>query len=218
LFRKAFEKKLTRCTEIQPRKHRGVEMQKRVRGTVFVSILALLVSFNLVSASGLKTDALEQKIYEISSLQAKIIDKIDQAFEMRALLKQQMADLQGEIRSEQIRSGIISQQEALQNLRIRYNLSLIQVLQAYAKRLNERIAYFQKGNEHLRFLAHQIKDDIALINTVQDMEIDNLNGHINRVLDEFIPETKKQIFNVAGIQIAPIESVWDETRIKFRLN
>jgi hypothetical protein len=193
-------------------------MQKRVYGAVFFSILALLVSFNLVSASGLKTEALEQKIYEISSLRAKIIDKIDQAVEMRTRLEHELAGLQGEIRSEQIRTGIISQQEALQNLRIRYNLSLIQVLQAYIKRLNERIAYFQRGNEHLRFLADQIKDDIALINTLKDMEIDNLNGCINRVLDELIPETEKQIFNVTGIRMLPIERVWDETSIKFRLN
>ena len=193
-------------------------MQKRVRGTIFLSILALLIPFNLVSARGLKTEALEQKIYEISSLRAKIIDKIDQAVEMRTRLKHQLVGLQGEIRSEQIRTGIISQQEALQNLRIRYNLSLVQVLQAYVKRLNERIAYFQKGNEHLRFLAHQIKDDIALINTLQDMEIDNLNGRINRVLDEFIPETQKQIFSVTDIRMLPIERVWDETSIKFRLN
>jgi hypothetical protein len=137
---------------------------------------------------------------------------------MRTRLEHQLVGLQGEIRSEQIRTGIISQQEALQNLRIRYNLSLIQVLQSYIERLNERIAYFQKGNEHLRFLAHQIKDDIALINTLQDMEIDNLNGRINRVLDEFIPETQKQIFSVTDIRMLPIERVWNETSIKFRLN
>jgi len=193
-------------------------MQKRVCGTIFLSILVLLVSFNPVSASGLKTESLEQKIYEISSLRAKIIDKIDQAVEMRTRLEHELAGLQSEIRSEQIRNGIFSQLEALQNLRIRYNLNLIRVLQAYVKRLNERIAYFQKGNEHLRFLVDQIKDDIALINTLKDMEIDNLNGSINRVLDELISETEKQIFNVTGIRMLPIERVWADVSIKFRLN
>ena len=193
-------------------------MQKKVRGTVFFSILTLLVSFNPLSAGGLKTAALDQKIYEISSLRAKIIDKIDQAVEVRTRLEHELVGLQSEIRSEQIRSGIFSQLEALQNLRIRYNLSLIQVLQAYVKRLNERIAYFQKANEHLRFLVDQIKDDIALINTLKDMEIDNLNGSIDRVLDELIPETEKQIFNVSGIRMLPIEGVWAATGIKFRLN
>ena len=193
-------------------------MKKRVLATVLLSILTLLISFSPLTAGGLKTAALEEKIYEISSLRAKIIDKIDQAVEMRTHLERQLADLRDEIRSEQIRNGIYSHQEALQNLRIRYNLSLIQVLQSYIERLNERIAYFQKGNEHLRFLAHQIKDDIALINTLQDMEIDNLNGRINRVLDEFIPETQKQIFSVTDIRMLPIERVWNETSIKSRLN
>jgi prefoldin subunit 5 len=193
-------------------------MQQRVPGTVFLSILALLISFNLVSARGLKTETLEQKIYEISSLRAKIIDKIDQAVEMRTRLEHQLAGLQDEIRSEQTRTGIYSHQEALQNLRIRYNLSLIQVLQAYVRRLNERIAYFQNGNEHLRFLAHQIKDDMAIINTLKDMEINHLIDRINRVLDEFIPETKKQIFNLADIRMLPIERVWDELSIAPQFN
>ena len=193
-------------------------MLKRVSGMVIMSILALLLSFNLVSAGGPKAEALEQKIYEISSLRAKIIDKIDQAVEMRARLEYQLADLQDEIRSEQTRAEIYTHPEALQNLRIRYNLSLIQILRAYVNRLNERIAYFQNGNEHLRFFAHQIKDDIAIINTLKDMQIDNLIGRINRVLDEFIPETKKKIFNVSSVRMLPIERVWDETTMEFQLN
>jgi hypothetical protein len=171
-----------------------------------------------LTAGGLKTAALEEKIYEISSLRAKIIDKIDQAVEMRTHLERQLADLRDEIRSEQIRNGIYSHQEALQNLRIRYNLSLIQALQAYVVRLNEGIAYFQYGNEHLKFLAHQIKDDIAIINTLKDMEIDNLTDRINRVLNEFIPETKKPIFNVTDVRMLPVEQVWDELSIAPPLN
>jgi hypothetical protein len=193
-------------------------MEKRLPGTCILSILVLLILFNLASAGGLKTEALEQKVYEISSLRVKIIDKIDQAVEMRTRLEHHLAELRDEIRSEQIRTGIYSHQEAMQNLRIRYNLSLIQVLQAYVRRLNERIAYFQTGNDRLKFLVHQIKDDIAIINTLKDMEIDNLIDRINRVLDEFIPETKKQIFNVADIRILSIERVWDQISIEIRLN
>ena len=193
-------------------------MEKCLPGTCILSILVLLILFNLASAGGLKTEALEQKVYEISSLRVKIIDKIDQAVEMRTRLEHHLAELRDEIRSEQIRTGIYSHQEAMQNLRIRYNLSLIQVLQAYVRRLNERIAYFQTGNDRLKFLVHQIKDDIAIINTLKDMEIDNLIDRINRVLDEFIPETKKQIFNVADIRILSIERVWDQISIETRLN
>ena len=185
-------------------------MKKRISGTVILSILALLISFNPVLARGLKTKALQEKIYEISSLRAKIIDKIDQAVEMRAGLECQLSVLRDEIRSEQTRSGVYSYPEALQNLRIRYNLSLIQVLRAYILRLNERIAYFQNGDEHLKFLAQEIKDDIAIIDTLKDMKIESLTDRINRVLDEFIPETKKPVFDVTDIRMIPVENLWGE--------
>ena len=185
-------------------------MKKRVPGSVILSILVLLIFFNPLSAESLKTETLEKKIYEISSLRAKIVDKIDQAVEMRIRLERHLAELRDEIRSEQNRLGIYSHPEALQNLRIRYNLNLIQVLQAYELRLNERIVYFQNGNEHLKFFAQQIKDDIAIISTLKDMEIDNLIDRINRVLDELVPETKKPVFNVSDIRMLPIECIWDE--------
>jgi hypothetical protein len=185
-------------------------MKKRVPGSVILSILVLLISFNPLSAESLKTETLEKKIYEISSLRAKIVDKIDQAIEMRIRLERHLTELRDEIRSEQNRLGIYSHPEALQNLRIRYNLNLIQVLQAYELRLNERIVYFQNGNDHLKFFAQQIKDDIAIISTLKDMEIDNLIDRINRVLDELVPETKKPVFNVSDIRMLPIECIWDE--------
>ena len=185
-------------------------MKKRVPGSVILSILVLLIFFNPLSAESLKTETLEKKIYEISSLRAKIVDKIDQAVEMRIRLERHLAELRDEIRFEQNRLGIYSHPEALQNLRIRYNLNLIQVLQAYELRLNERIDYFKNGNEHLKFFAQQIKDDIAIISTLKDMEIDNLIDRINRVLDELVPETKKPVFNVSDIRMLPIECIWDE--------
>jgi len=193
-------------------------MKKRVPGSVILSILALLISFDPLSAGSSKTEVLEKKIYEISSLRAKIVDKIDQAVEMQTRLERHLAELRDEIRSEQNRCGIYSHPEAQQHLRIRYNLSLIQVLQAYVLRLNERIVYFQNGNEHLKFFVEQIKDDIAIISTLKDMEIDNLTNRINRVLDELIPETKKPVFNVSDIRMVPIERIWDETTIEFQLN
>ena len=185
-------------------------MKKRVPGSVILSILALLISFNPLFAESPKTEALEKKIDEISSLRARIVDKIDQAIEMRSRLEHHLTELRDEIRSEQDRCEIYSHPEALQNLRIRYNLDLIQLLQAYVQQLNERIIYFQNGNEHLKFFTQQIKDDIAIISTLKDMEIDNLTERINRVLDEFIPETKKPVFNVSDIQVLPVECIWDE--------
>jgi len=191
-------------------------MKKRITIAGIATILILLTCMHGVSARDSKTQELEQKIYEISSLRAKIDDKIDQALEMQTRLEHQLADLREEIQSEQIRSGIYSQQEAMQNLRIRYDLSLIQVLQAYIELLNERIVYFQNGNEYLKFLLYQIKDDMAIIHTLKDMEIDQLTGRINRVLDEFIPRIQQPVFNAADVRPLSVEAVWDRFSISAR--
>jgi len=193
-------------------------MKKRITVAGMVSILMLLICTHSVSAGDSKTRELEQKIYEISSLQAKIDDKIDQAVEMQTRLEQQLADLREEVQSEQIRSGIYSHQEAMQNMRISNDLSLIQVLQAYIEILNERVVYFQNGNEYLKFLLYQIKDDMAIIHTLRDMEIDQLMDRIKRASDEFIPQTQKPVFNVADVRALAVEAVWDRVSISSRLN
>ena len=173
-----------------------------------------MILSNPSHAERIKKSALEQKIFEISALKARVIDKIDQAIEMRTSLQQQLNELHDEIRTEQIRSSIDSRQEALQNLRIRCNLYLIQQLKAYLNRLDGRISYFKTGKAQLKFFIRQIKDDIAIIHTLKDMEIERLLARIDRVLDEFSPETKKQIFNAADIRLTPIERIWDEISIE----
>jgi hypothetical protein len=170
----------------------------------------LLLSFSPASGGSLKTGLLEQKIYEISAVRAKMMDKIDQAVEIRTRLEQRFAELRDEIRAEQTRFEIHSHQQSLQNLRIRYNLSLIRVIMAYTNRLNERINFFQTANERLRFMVDQINDDIAIINTLEDMEIEKLITRIDRLLNEFIPQTKKHVFDATEILPVPIERIWNE--------
>ena len=176
------------------------------------SILAamLLLYLSPAGAASLKTVSLEQKIYEISALRAKMMDKIDQAIEIRIRLEQHFAELRNEIQVEQTRFKFDSPQQAMQNLRIRYNLSLIRAIRTYTNRLNQRIDFFQTANERLRFMIDQIYDDIAIINTLEDMEIDNLTTRIDRLLNEFIPEAEKHVFDAAEVLPVPIERIWDE--------
>lgn len=189
-------------------------MIKRFNKSCILTGIVLIILSNPSHAERIKNSALEQKIFEISALKARVIDKIDQAIEMRTVLQQQLNELHDEIRTEQIRCSIDSRQEALQNLRIRCNLYLIQQLKAYLNQLDGRISYFQTGKAQLKFFIRQIKDDIAIIHTLKDMEIKKLLARIDRVLNEFRPETKKQIFNAADIRLTPIERIWDEISMK----
>jgi hypothetical protein len=186
-------------------------MAKRIFGNCILALLVLSILSSLTAASSRKTAALEQKVIEISTLRAKIIDKIDQGIEMRIFLQKRLNELRDEIEVEQQNLfGINGYEAPLENLRINYNLNLIQHLRAYIEQLDERIAYFQAGNERLKFYLRLIKDDIAIINTLKDLEIENLIGRIDTVLDEFIPETKKKIFDALDIRLMPAEQVWNE--------
>ena len=185
-------------------------MEKRDIGRILLAAVMLLLSFFPATGGSLKTGLLEQKIYEISAVRAKMMDKIDQAVEIRTRLEQRFSELRDEIRAEQTRFDIQSHQQALKNLRIRYNLSLIRFIMAYTNRLNERIDFFQTANERLRFMVHQINDDIAIINTLEDIEIEKLITRIDRLLNEFLPQTKKHVFDAAEILPVPIEHIWNE--------
>jgi hypothetical protein len=189
-------------------------MEKQIFGCCILTLLVLTILINPAAANSRKTGALEQKIIEISALRLKIFDKIDRGIEMRIFLQKRLNELQNEIKVEEDRFSFNGSQAPLENLRIYYNLNLIQHLQAYIDRLDERIAYFQTGNERLKFYLRQIKDDIAIINTLKDMEIENLIDRVDSVLDEYIPETKKKIFDTFDIRLRPIDQVWSEISTK----
>ncbi|MGD8991419.1 MAG: hypothetical protein PVI00_08200 [Desulfobacterales bacterium] len=177
-------------------------------------IVILLIAHTAMAADGLKTRILKGKINDISMLRVQIMDKIDQAVEMRDYLEQQLEELGVEIRSEQVSAKIDSHQAALQNLRIRYNLSLMQTFQAYIQLLNERIHHFQTGNARLKFLIDQIHDDLDIIDILKDMQIENLIDRVDLVLKEFNLEMQKPIINAARIHLLPTEYVWENICLK----
>ena len=185
-------------------------MVRRIFGNCIIALLVLSILNSPAAASSRKTAALEQKVIEISAVRVKIIDKIDQGIEMRIFLQKRLNELRDEIKVEQNLFGINGTEAPLENLRINYNLNLIQHLRAYIDQLDERIAYFQSGNERLKFYLRQIKDDMAIINTLKDLEIENLIGQIDTILDEFIPETQKKIFDASDIRLMPTEQAWSE--------
>jgi len=191
-------------------------MLERMSASSIVMVLVLSILGSPAAADSRKTAVLKQKMIAISALRVKIIDKIDQGIEMRSLLEERLKELRDEIEIEQNRSGIneYELQTPLENWRIIYNLNLIQHLRAYIDRLDERIDYFQTGNERLKYYLHQIEDDIAIINTLQDMEVENLISRIDTVLDEFIPETGKKIFDAFEIRLMPAEQIWKEMTAK----
>ena len=161
-------------------------------------------------ASEHKTTELNRKMAEISSLQQSLLNKISLALQKQELLKQKVDELEKEIKQEKEQLQIESYLKAIQDPRIEFNLKLIQLLFGYMTGLTDKISYFQNGYQTLDFFRQQAQDDLLMIKTLNDMEIDKLIAQINSVLDEFIPELGKPIFDTNDITVKGTEKIWNE--------
>lgn len=178
------------------------------------SSLAAMMIYLLICgpnyASEHKTTELNRKVTEISSLQQSLSQKISLAMKKQEQLKQKMDELAKEIKQEKEQLQIESYLKAIRNPRIEFNLKLIQLLFGYITGLTEKISYFQNGYQTLDFFQQQAQDDLLMIKTLNDMEIDKLIAQINSVLDEFIPELGKPIFDTGDIPSKDTEKIWNE--------
>ncbi len=172
--------------------------------------LILFLCVLSAGAGGDKTSGLNAKMAEISSLQQVLTEKISLAQDKRRLLKQKITTLREEIVDEKERRQINSYRQALDVPRIEFNLQLIQLLQGYVARLDERIRYFQTANETLSFYSQQIKDDLLLIKTLNDLEVDKLIASINSAFDEYVPQSRKPFFDVNDIPMQDMEGIWNK--------
>lgn len=125
-------------------------------------------------------------------------------------LNQKVGELEQEIKFEKEQLQIKSYLKAIRNPRIEFDLKLIQLLIGYIYGIKEKISSFQNGYQTLIFFQQQVQDDLRMIKTVNDMEIDKLITQINSVLDEFFPELSKPVFDAQNIPLKDTEKIWNE--------
>ena len=183
-------------------------ISRKIGGYVFLMLLAIGAADT--DASSAKTQELNHKISEISALQHTLQEMIATATATRDRLQEHVNELKGEIDQQRNKENIVSYRAAIRSSRINYNIKLIRRLTGYTDQLNRRITYFQSGNEMLVFLNQQIRDDLRLIRTLNDMQIDKLIYRINEVLAEYVPETKKHIISLEEISWRSGEMIWNE--------
>jgi hypothetical protein len=163
-----------------------------------------------VNATGNKSTQLKLKMTEITSLQERLTGKINLAMEKKGQLEQKTQELKDEIKDQKEQYNIETYQNAILRPRIDYNLKLIQLLMGYITRLNDKIVYFKNGHDMLSFFFQRAQDDLLMIKTLNDLEIDKLIAQINEVLDEYIPETSKPMFDVNDVPLKDTEQIWNE--------
>lgn len=180
------------------------------KNIAYMMVACLIWLYWTLDAKAIKTTELNQKMSEISALQHKLTGKIALAAEKRNYMEQKVIELQNEIKSRAGQFKNQSYQMAIQNPRIEYNLKLIQLVLGYISRLNERIDYFQNGQETLTFFFQEAEDDLMMIKTLNDLETDKLISQINEILDEYIPESDKPMFDVNDVPLGNTEKIWNE--------
>jgi len=177
------------------------------------SLAALMIYLLLCGpnyASEQKTTELNRKMTEISSLQQGLSKKIALLMQKQEQLRQKVDELEKEIKLEKAQLQTESYLKAIRNPRIEFNLKLIQLLFGYITGLTDKISHFQNGYETLDFFQQQAQDDLLMIKTLNDMEIDELIAQINSVLEEFIPELDKPVFDTNDIPSKDTEKIWNE--------
>ena len=196
-----------------------VQKERKLRGNCYEEAskrqlccrsLTFFLLGGTVSATGYKTTELNRKMTEISSLQHSLSAQIALAMEKKAQLEQKTEALKKEIRQEKEQLQIESYHKAVLIPRIDYNLKLIQLLLGYVGSLKEKIEYFQNGQDTLGFYSQQAQDDLLMIKTLNDLEVDKLISQINSALDEYTSEAGKPLFDVDGVPLKDTVQIWDD--------
>jgi hypothetical protein len=147
---------------------------------------------------------------EISSLCSKLMERRTQAVGLYEKLKRHMETLEIEIENEKKRSQIISYQTAISNLRVDYDIRLIQKIRAYITGLKEKIQYLEVGSEELEFLYQQADDDLKICKTLNDMKIERLMAQVDKIFHKYECEAAKLVLDENAIVPVPAEQIWNE--------
>ena len=184
-------------------------MKKSLLGYAVVTIVSLGVcSFAFGAVNVTKLDLLQQRINEIQALQTRMDDMRSQAVALQSTLQGKADTYSKEIRKEQADRDLKNYQQAIKVYRVRYNLKLVQQINAYLAAVSKRIAFFQEGRERVDFLYQQAQDDLKMVQTLSDMEIAGFIDRMDQVLAKYEKAVNSSLFDIEKIQQPELEALW----------
>ncbi len=179
--------------------------------TLFFAI-ACLLAFSTPAAlasESSKPDELQRKIADIALLKQQLADRKAHAAAIQATLLKQQDDLVAEVRLLQKSFGFKSYQQAKKFDRARHNIGLLQTIIAYNRLFAEKIKIYQTGHDKLNYLQQLAEDDIKMIRTMNDFEIDALTTQISLVINRYLREAHVIQIDQKHMELVPPEKVWD---------
>jgi len=155
-----------------------------------------------------KMDLLQQKIIAVQVLLERIDDIHKQALALQGTLQDRAAAYTREIRKEKTSRDLKTFQQAVAVYRVRYNLKLVQQINAYLAAVYERIDFFQQGRAQIDFLYQQAQDDLKMVQTLSDMEISAFIDHMDRTLEKYTRAADSSLFAIEKIQQEKLKAIW----------
>jgi hypothetical protein len=157
-----------------------------------------------------KTAALRNQMTDIAELDDILGDIIDQLTAVQTKLLLQLDELAEEIGKYRNDFKLNSYQKALEHPRIVYNLQLIQQLVGYNERIEAKILYFRNGQETLTYYLSQAEDDLQMLNTLKDGDVDDLITKVNTALNELRPVARMPVLTLESVVSEPTEALWND--------
>lgn len=181
--------------------------------TVFIWILSWLtvstVLIPIAAASEGMTAELEQKMAEIQLLNEQLTAQKVQAILLREQLYEKKETFRQEILEEKKRLKIKTATEAeKKSPRIKYNMRLIRELLAYIDGFNDRIRYYQIGNDKLSYLLRQCEDELKIVQTLNETKIEALTSQVELVLAQYLSDAHTIVLSPEDFTFQRPEVIW----------
>jgi hypothetical protein len=105
--------------------------------------------------------------------------------------------------------NIGSLEQARKHHRIHYNIELLRLLVAYVDEFDTKVHLYRTGFDKLTYLHQLANDDIRMVSTLSDFQIDALTTQISLVINRYMPEAHTIQIDPRHVLKASDQSVWE---------
>lgn len=177
----------------------------------YTLVCLLLISYAASTANAeSKAEELQRKIADIGLLKDQLSDRKKQAESVLAELLSQQQALASEVRLLQKSYDFKSYQQVQEFDRARHNIELLRTITAYVEAFTRKIRFYQSGHDKLTYLHQMAEDDIKMISTLSDFEIDALTTQISLVINRYLRDAHIIQIDPDKIDLAPPDKIWQK--------
>jgi hypothetical protein len=156
-----------------------------------------------------KAEQLKQKIADITLLKQQLQDRSKKAEYILNELLVQRNDIVSEVRILIKSLNIKSLEQGRKHQRIHYNIELLRLLVAYIDEFDAKVQLYRTGFDRLAYLHQLANDDIRMVSTLSDFQIDALTTQISMVINRYMPEAHTIQIDPRHVLKSSDQSVWE---------